>query len=229
MQNLKLFSIAILLLFYSTILYSENNNSKKVEFKSEFESKGTHADTVFLLQGNSIDKFKFVLADKSINKKRFYKFNNGVFAVSAKVKGYFRTREKFSNCKIHSEWRWLTKDENGNSGILLFIQKPDSVWPACIQINFKEDNAGDLIAMNGAKFKEAIGKPKDTELKQNSSSEKPEGEWNECDVICIGDSMTVYVNGVFQNIATKIKTPKGFIGFQMEGKPIEFRNIYVIK
>ena len=47
MQNLKLFSIAILLLFYSTILYSENNNSKKVEFKSEFESKGTHADTVF--------------------------------------------------------------------------------------------------------------------------------------------------------------------------------------
>lgn len=120
-----------------------------------------------MLEGNSIDKFKFVLADKSINKKRFYKFNNGVFAVSAKVKGYFRTREKFSNCKIHSEWRWLTKNENGNSGILLFIQKPDSVWPACIQINFKGKNA----AMNGTKYKETIGKPKDTKLKQNSSSE----------------------------------------------------------
>lgn len=187
------------------------------------------SDTVWIFNGRDLSNLELVLADKTKNLTDFYEIKNGVIYFKAGYKGYLRTKKNYSAFKLHAEWMWPVKNEKGNSGILVGIQSPDSVWPKCIQINFKAKNAGDLIAMNGAKFKEAIGKPKDTALKLSGDSEKPEGEWNSCDIICTGDSMTVYVNNVLQNKATKISEPEGKIGWQLESKPIALRNIYLIK
>jgi len=148
---------------------------------------------------------------------------------STKQVGYFYTTKDYSNFKLHAEWSWFKRQENANSGILLFIQNPDIVWPECIQVNYKENHAGDLIGMNGAKSSETIGKPNDIEPKHLSSSEKPTGEWNECDVIARGDSLEVYINGILQNKAAHINFTRGKIGFQLEGKPVKFRNMYLLK
>ena len=59
-------------------------------------------------------------------------------------------------------------------------------------------------------------------------SEKKEGEWNSCDIICMKKSILVYVNKRMQNSGSESNYQKGFIGFQMEGYPIEYRNIYLI-
>lgn len=56
--------------------------------------------------------------------------------------------------------------------------------------------------------------------------EKPVGEWNTVEVVCEGNSITVYINGQLQNQATS-ETSEGYIALQSEGGPIEFRNVYI--
>jgi len=59
------------------------------------------------------------------------------------------------------------------------------------------------------------------------SSEKPVGEWNTCDIVCRGDRVTVRVNSVLQNEVTGSSVASGAIGLQAEGKPVEFRNLFI--
>ena len=56
--------------------------------------------------------------------------------------------------------------------------------------------------------------------------EKAIGEWNTAEVVCEGNSITVYINGQLQNQATS-ETSEGYIALQSEGGPIEFRNVYL--
>ena len=163
------------------------------------------------------------------DEKSPYKIVDGAIHFWGVQNGYFMTPEIYSDYKLHVEWRWPEKNERGNSGVLIHVQEPDTVWPKCIQVQLKTENAGDFIAMNGAMVKEAKGKFSDTAPKLNPSNEKPETEWNECDIICSGDSVMVYVNGLLQNKGTQMNVKEGTIGFQLESKPIEFRNIYLIK
>jgi 3-keto-disaccharide hydrolase len=197
--------------------------------KAHYATTNNLNDTTYLWNGKDFSNLKFVLRDNNVLSKSDYSIKDGVLSFNTKKVGYFRTKKKYSNFKIHAEWRWPEKTEKGNSGILVFIQTPDSVWPKCIQVNFKKDNAGDLIAMNGTMFNEAAGKPKDTALKLHESNEKSFGGWNTCDAICQGDSILVYVNGKMQNRATHINVKNGTVGLQLEGKPIEFMNIYIVK
>jgi hypothetical protein len=169
------------------------------------------------------------LRNKNIPVESVYKIQNGVLHINGGQIGYFKTKEIFSNYKLHTEWRWIEQNENGNSGVLVNSQKPDTVWPNCIQVQLKKDNAGDFIAMSGASLKETIGKPNETSPKFYPSNEKPECEWNSCDIVCSGDSILVYVNGLYQNKGTHCNSKNGTIGFQLEGKPVEFRNIFLIK
>ncbi len=214
--------ISLILLSFKPALQKNINLNSKLNSNEKL-------DTVWIFNGRDLSNLKLVPADKNKNLTDFYEIKNRAIYFKAGYKGYLRTKKNYSAFKLHAEWMWPEKDEKGNSGILVDIQSPDTVWPKCVQINFKEDNAGDLIAMNGAEFKEAVGKPKDTALKLSKSSEKPAGEWNTCDIICSGDSMVVYVNNILQNKATKILEPTGKIGWQLETKPIGLRNIYLTK
>jgi hypothetical protein len=56
--------------------------------------------------------------------------------------------------------------------------------------------------------------------------ENPIGEWNTAEVVCQGNSITMYINGQLQNQATS-ETSEGYIALQSEGGPIEFRNVYL--
>ena len=58
--------------------------------------------------------------------------------------------------------------------------------------------------------------------------EKADGEWNETIIVCKGGHIRATVNGVLANEAVAAAT-EGYIGFQSEGGPIEFRNIYITR
>ncbi len=186
-------------------------------------------DTIWIFNGKDLSNLKLVLENKDFDIGNLYSIKNKILYVNKQLKGYFRTKDKYTNFSLHAEWKWTKKGEKGNSGILFYVQPPDTVWPNCIQVNLKANHAGDLIAMSGASFKEAAEKPKNTALIFSEASEKPEGEWNSCDVLCMNDSMSVYINGILQNRASGISNPSGTIGLQLEGKPIAFKNIYLIK
>jgi hypothetical protein len=220
-RSTLLVTACLILLFEAFVLPS---NEKK---KNNNSTNQTH-DTVMIWNGKTLDGLELILK-KNIPAEMSYKIHDGILYFYGGQVGYFKTKEVYSNYKLHAEWRWPEQNENGNSGVLIHSQKPDTVWPRCIQVQFKKDNAGDLIAMNGAVLKESIGKPKETALKLNPSSEKQEGEWNSCDVTCSGDSIAVFINGLFQNKGTQCNYKEGTIGFQLEGKPIEFRNIFLIE
>lgn len=167
----------------------------------------------------------YILKDKSIDASHVFKMENGVLLISGESSGYLRTKKTYSNYEINLEWRW-TKTL-GNSGVLIHIQQKDTVWPACYQVQQKADAAGDIICMNGLWAKECTDSVKFTVKKMNPSNEKPIGEWNSMQVICKGNTLKVFVNGLLQNYLTGLTADNGFIGFQNEGKPLEFRNLSI--
>lgn len=167
-----------------------------------------------------------VLSDKSKNPDDVFSFENEILKIGSATTGYIRTKKMYSNFSLQVEWRWTKKA--GNSGVLVYIQQPDTVWPACFQVQQKADAAGDIICMNGLWAKECTDNVKFTIPKMQPSSEKPVGEWNTLLVKCTKNSMTVYINGVLQNVVTELTKTKGYIGLQAEGREMEFRNLIVM-
>ena len=174
-------------------------------------------DTTYLFTGNNLDKFQFVLEKSNNSEKNKYDIEKEAVHFNGNQIGYFRTREIYSNYNLHMEWRWPNENEKGNSGVLIHTQLPDTVWPACIQVQLKNGRAGDLITMNGAKIKETIGKTKDTAEMMGESSENSDGKWNNCDVICKDNSIIVYINHQMKNMASDSNFKRGSLVFSWKG------------
>jgi hypothetical protein len=150
----------------------------------------------------------------------------GVLHFAGKPTGYLRTDKVFSNYHLHAEWRWLGPPKAGtnNSGIFVLQHPPDVVWPYSVQVQVKAGSCGDLISQGGLLFPAPLPNPT---IKKASDSEKPAGEWNGYDIYCRGASIEVFVNGVRQNFVDKLPTDSGQIALQVEGYPIEFRNLWL--
>jgi hypothetical protein len=81
--------------------------------------------------------------------------------------------------------------------------------------------------MNGADMNERTDKSTTIVRKMAASSEKTAGEWNTMEVVCKGNTIEVYINGVLQNRGTNVSVSQGSICLQSEGKDIEFRNVFL--
>jgi Domain of Unknown Function (DUF1080). len=167
----------------------------------------------------------YVLKDKKLKPTDVFVMKDGVLNITGVSNGYLRTKKSYSNSEINLEWRWTKK--LGNSGVLVHIQPKDTIWPACFQVQQKADAAGDIICMNGLWAKECTDSVKFTVKKLQPSNEKPLGEWNSMKIICLKKTIKVYVNNVLQNNITGVTASNGFIGFQNEGNPLEFRNLSI--
>jgi hypothetical protein len=91
----------------------------------------------------------------------------------------------------------------------------------------RADAAGDIICMNGLWAKECKDSVKFTVPKFLPSNEKALGEWNTMKVICKKNTLKVFINGVLQNSVTGLTKVNGYIGFQNEGKPLEYKNLLI--
>lgn len=178
---------------------------------------------------------------------------DGVIKCSGKPNGYIRTEGSYKSYKLTLEWRWTGPDlppnaqgqpRMRNSGVLVHASGPDNVWPRSIEAQLMQTNAGDIYDIGNVGFAELLvvrekavaAAGADAEAvkraqgqrrvpKAGASSEMPIGEWNTYEITCSGDTMTLVVNGVQQNRATKIGATEGHIALQSEGAPIEFRNV----
>lgn len=185
-----------------------------------------------LFNGRDFTGWKLHVDEEGVDVADVWSVKNGVVNCKGVPNGYMRTESKYKNYVLHVEWRWA--GEPTNSGVLLHSSGKDKVWPRTIEAQLQAGNAGDFVLINGTGVTTDDGKDRrnveETYVvvdKKEQGSEKPAGQWNAYDIICKGDTITLYVNKVLQNKGTNATDSSGWICLQSEGGEIEFRNIYI--
>lgn len=178
-----------------------------------------------LFNGKNLEGWTCILDEKSnVPTSEVYGVKDGNIHIVGNPFGYMRTDKKYSNYKLHVEWRWV--GEGTNSGLFLHVQDGDKLWPNAIECQLGNGKAGDFVMLGGSKIAEVESKGKFPIKERIGNFEKPVGEWNTAEAVCQGNSITIYINGQLQNQATS-ETSEGYIALQSEGGPIEFRNVYL--
>jgi hypothetical protein len=194
---------------------------------AQVKTNKTKGEKIQLFNGKDLGNWVFQLKDPAVDPASVFTVQKGVIHISGNPFGYMRTKNVYSDYKLHVEWRWPV--EATNSGVFVHGQEPDAIWLKCVECQLKAGNAGDFVCMNGADMNERTDKSNAVVNKKAGSSEKQTGEWNTMEVICKTNTIEVFVNGVLQNKGTNVNVTKGFICLQSEGKDIEFRNIFLNK
>jgi hypothetical protein len=155
---------------------------------------------------------------------------DGVIHLSSKRSGYLVTEKTFSNYHLHVEWRWPTDTaKNANSGVLVHLHGPDTVWPLCFECQLKAGNAGQVVGMGLDIPAAPLDNKRKRAPKFAASSEQPPGEWNTYEIYARADTLEVFINGTRQNFVEKLPVSTGGIALQLEGFPIDFRNVWLEK
>ena len=188
-------------------------------------SCGSNDSKEVLFNGENLEGWTCVLDEKSdVPTSEVYGVKEGNIHIVGNPFGYMRTDKKYSNYKLHAEWRWV--GEGTNSGLFIHVQDGDKLWSNAIECQLCNGKAGDFVMLGGSKIAEVECVGQFPIKDRIGNFEKPVGEWNTAEVVCQGNSITVYINGQLQNQATS-ETSEGYIALQSEGGPIEFRNVYL--
>ena len=159
--------------------------------------------TESLFNGEDLTGWKVVL--KSAEGESFdgetFSAKEGILSVTGKPFGYIRTVKKYSDYRLHLEWRWAGA-EAVDGGVFNRLQDGDKVWEGIEGPFYKKDRI------------------------VQESPELPVGEWNEMEFQCEGGSIKVWLNGILVNEAV-CDALDGYIAIQSEGGPMEFRNIFL--
>jgi len=192
----------------------------------------TSGGKVVLWNGEDFSGWERFIPDAGADVNDVWRARGEILYCTGKPNGYIRTENPHQNYHLHVEWRW--PDVPTNSGVLLHAEGPDQVWPKCIECQLKAGSAGDFVLMGGAGLTvDGVDHQDATRRfvvigKKLPTSEKPAGQWNTYDIYCQGGSIRCFVNDVLQNEGTNATSQSGWICFQSEGGPIEFRNIYLL-
>lgn len=187
-----------------------------------------------LFNGQDLDNWNIVVDSEDGEPKDLFYVEDGVMHTLGAPFGYIRTKESYSNYKLHVEWKWT--DEPSNSGVLINVQGKEMIFPHCVEAQLMNGKAGDIVLMGkGASIyvKDSIYMVTSEERrylaipKFEDSSEKAAGEWNSYDITNLDGTLELYVNGVLQNKGTDMTLTEGNIALQSEGAPLQFRNIYL--
>lgn len=223
-KSLHYLTLVLILFIGIPVLVSAQPGQKNA--KTQNNRRNAKAGVVQLFNGKDLSDWVFKLKDPSVDPVSVFKVQNGVIHIKGDPFGYMRTKNSYSDYKLHVEWRWPV--EASNSGVFVHAQTPDTIWLKTIECQLGAGNAGDFVCMNGATMNERQANSRMVK-KMAASSEKAVGEWNTMEVTCKANTIEVYVNGILQNKATGISDSKGYICLQSEGKDIEFRNVYLTK
>ena len=192
----------------------------------------TAQKTVKLFNGKDLSNWNLVVEGNSVPGEQVFYVQNSFIHIKGAPLGYMYTKESYTDYQLHVEWRWV--GEATNSGIFLMIADAANPFPNGIECQLAAGRAGDFVCLNGSdllEFRSPPGVPRPkfpVVAKTNPSSEKPAGEWNAANIFVKNGTITVFINGVYQNTGNN-KVKSGHIGLQSEGKDIEFRNVYLIQ
>jgi hypothetical protein len=186
---------------------------------------------VVLFNGRNMDGWTFHLGDPNAKMEDVWSVDAAekVLICKGRPAGYIRTTAKYQDYVLKLEWRFnpVTK-QAGNGGVLLRINGPDKVWPRSVEAQLQSGAAGDFWLIEGAPLatpEERRDPNVPRHRLRTKTNEKPVGEWNEYEIVCNGDKMTLKVNGEVLNEGTGAEVLEGTIGLQSEGSEMHFRNI----
>ena len=165
--------------------------------------------------------------------------------------GVMRSRLQFTNFELVVEWRHLRS--GGNSGVFVWVPqealnglKPGSLPTYGIEVQaldhgFAEQHEkrsgkkGDWFTTDGDVF--AVGKSKMTPFLPRSPDgsrsfprkllSKGVGEWNHYYVRAINSEVRLWVNGEEVSGGNGCQPRMGYLCWESEGSPIEFKNIRI--
>lgn len=187
-----------------------------------------------LFNGDNLDNWEIFVSSPETEAEDLFWVEDGIINTTGKPHGYIRTKEIYSNYKLHVEWRWT--DEPTNSGVLLHVQGKEMIWPLAIECQLKAGNAGDVVLIgkgSGITIEDSTYQISSEENryavipKSEEVSEKPAGEWNSYDITSEDGKLEIRVNGVLQNTGSAMTLTQGNILLQSEGSPMQFRNVYL--
>jgi len=189
---------------------------------------------VMLFNGDNLDNWNIFVSSDDVEADELFWVEDGVIHTAGKPHGYIRTKEAYSNYKLHVEWRWT--EEPTNSGVLLNVQGKDMIWPLALECQLMHEHAGDIVLIgkgSGITVNDVAQLVSSEENrykvipKIDEVSENPAGEWNSYEITSRDGMLEIMVNGVLQNTGRDMTLTKGNILLQSEGSPMEFRNIYL--
>ena len=161
--------------------------------------------------------------------------NNGAFSardgllVLNKGAGWLRSEEEFGDFVLEMDFRFL--EEGANSGIFIRTgptsTEDENGWPdngyqvQCKDTITEERALGTMIPYGAPPFTH------ESDRDAISRAYRPTGEWNHYEITCMGEYLSVKLNGVLVTTAQEIKNLRGHVGIQAEHGHLEFRNIRV--
>ena len=83
---------------------------------------------VKLFNGKDLSNWNFVVDKNAVPADQVFSVENGVIHIKGNPFGYMYTKEKYSDYKLHVEWRWPEGVES-NSGIFLLIAARQDAFP----------------------------------------------------------------------------------------------------
>ncbi len=84
-----------------------------------------------LLNGRDLEGWKLYVEDPDVDVHQVWTVKDGVVRCEGTPNGYMRTTKKYSDYKLHVEWRWPA--EPTNSGVLLLASGPEKIWIRSIE------------------------------------------------------------------------------------------------
>ncbi len=167
---------------------------------------------------------------------------DGLLVSRGNPPGHLITDAVYANYRLTVEWRW--PGEPGNCGVLVHASTPRRLYgmfPQSLEVQLHHGNAGDfwcigedvvvpdMVARRGPAEKWG-GDEGDARrvLNLTDDSEHAPGEWNRMVVECVGDELSVWVNGDLVNQGTDCTATEGRIALQAEGARCEFRRVELV-
>lgn len=172
-----------------------------------------------LFNGKDMSGFEFTLP-KGTEPAKVWTVKDGVIVCTGKPNGYFYTSKSYGNYVLRLDFRY--PEGPGNSGYLIHITGDHKVWPKCVEVQGQYGNVCHIFAIGGAK-----GPQGKTDAEARNKVRKPNTEWNTVEITSKDGTITASLNGTKVSEGGPYDVKEGQIGFQSEGKPIEFRNIAI--
>ncbi|MBQ3820796.1 MAG: DUF1080 domain-containing protein [Bacteroidales bacterium] len=191
-------------------------------------------EVIQLFNGKDLEGWTLFVNDPAVAPTDVFSVVDGNIRIAGNPFGFMRTNEKFTDCVLRAEWRWV--GQGTNSGIFSLVQDGLLAWPNAIECQLKAGSAGDVVLLGGSDVKE-LDVPEGAERprfpmvrKAADSSEKADGEWNLAEIVVTSDGgVDITINGVHQNHVTNKNFTEGYFALQSEGGPLEFRNVTVTR
>jgi len=190
-------------------------------------------DAVALFNGKDLSGWSFRAKDPKAKMEDTWSVEDGVLRCTGRPAGYLKTDKKYTNYVLKLQWRWPKESRPGNNGVLLRVLDGEhfhgNVWPKSLEAQLMHRRAGDIFTIGNFPLTPDPQRSRGRYTPMlKPTNEKPQGEWNEYEIMLRGGELTLKVNGQLQNKMSGAEEAPGYIGLQSEGAAIEFRNIRLL-